>query len=140
MHVSEKKEWRYMLKKMYRRNLELDNIAQELIGTYPEFEDIRTYAPNILYLESDKKKTSNKKVVYADCEKNNDKHKSYDSYDFIITFYGDSKELNKEQKKRLMHHELLHVGVDKDKRWVHPHDLEDFKLMIDTYGTDWIDG
>lgn len=121
----------------FRRNLELDNIAKELIETYPEFESIRIHTPNILYLETEKKKSSKGKVCFGDCEKNNDKHRSIEGYDFIITFYGDALAFDKKHKKRLMHHELLHVGVDEDRRWINPHDVEDFGVMIDTYGWNW---
>jgi len=46
------------------------------------------------------------------------------------------------QKRILIFHELLHVGVDADedgceKYRTVPHDLEDFKLIIDRFGVDW---
>jgi len=42
----------------------------------------------------------------------------------------------------LMEHELLHIGVEerqgKEPRYfIRPHDYEDFKQIIDKYGTEW---
>ena len=47
-----------------------------------------------------------------------------------------------EQKKILMHHELLHVGIQfnedgSETYSVRPHDYEDFKEIIDRFGTEW---
>ena len=38
----------------------------------------------------------------------------------------------------VLFHELLHVGIKKDGTlFVRPHDLEDFKLVINKFDTDW---
>lgn len=39
----------------------------------------------------------------------------------------------------LIYHELLHIGIDGEKYSVIPHDLEDFKAVIDRYGAHWSD-
>jgi hypothetical protein len=49
--------------------------------------------------------------------------------------------LTEEQMRNLMYHELLHGGMDdktgEPKYKVTPHDVEDFRSVIDQYGTDW---
>jgi hypothetical protein len=42
----------------------------------------------------------------------------------------------------LLFHELLHIGIEpgpdgEETYSVNHHDLEDFKVIIDRYGTDW---
>ena len=60
--------------------------------------------------------------------------------DFIITFYADSAGIGEEYLKILMRHELMHIGYDGEKRYIVPHDCEDFKAIIRDYGVDWING
>ena len=46
--------------------------------------------------------------------------------------------LDEEQKRILMWHELKHCGVDgKGNTYVIPHDIEDFKEIIEKHGMDW---
>ncbi|MBP5792563.1 MAG: hypothetical protein J6W46_02820, partial [Spirochaetaceae bacterium] len=50
--------------------------------------------------------------------------------------------LSADQIRIVMFHELLHVGIEQGPEGdeiysVRKHDLEDFKLIIDKYGTDW---
>lgn len=43
----------------------------------------------------------------------------------------------------LLEHELLHIGVNTDGNepsfYIVPHDIEDFRSIIEKYGTDWSD-
>ena len=49
--------------------------------------------------------------------------------------------MSDEQMEILLYHELLHVGMDDTgeevKYIVNPHDVEDFRAVIDRYGIDW---
>ena len=62
---------------------------------------------------------------------------------FTITLYKTNLVgLSADQIRIVMFHELLHVGIepgpDGDESYsVRKHDLEDFKLIIDKYGTEW---
>ena len=47
-----------------------------------------------------------------------------------------------DQMRILLFHELLHIGIEftedgQEKYSIKPHDYEDFKIIIDRYGTDW---
>lgn len=119
------------------------NIAEELIKSESELEYIKNSSVKIVYLESDKEKKSNGKTVFAECEKIPDKYRWKIDADFSIVVYSPNAfYFNVEQMKILLFHELLHIGIEKDeaeneKYFVRPHDLEDFKLIIDRFGTDW---
>ncbi len=84
------------------------------------------------------KKKSNNKKIYGQCEKVADKYKWVIPCEFTITIFEPNCEgFTKEQMEILIFHELLHIGIDGTRYYVRPHDLEDFKLIVDLYGTDW---
>lgn len=117
-------------------------IAQDLINTEPELAYIRNSQVRIGYLSSRHQKLANKKIIHAECEKVQDKNKWAMPYDFTITvFEPNIVGFTDEQKRILIFHELLHVGIERKKRVesysIVPHDLEDFKLIINKYGTEW---
>lgn len=65
--------------------------------------------------------------------------------DFTITIFEPNIiGFSEYQLRILLFHELLHVGYDleEDRKYIKPHDLEDFKIIIDEFGTDWakVDG
>ena len=118
-------------------------IAKELIDVRPELEKIRESDVQIILLSSDKKAKSKGGALYGQCEKIQDKYKWAIPADFTITLFEPNLEgFTDEQLSILIFHELLHVGVDLDENgdWKYtiiPHDLEDFKVIVDEYGTDW---
>ena len=119
-------------------------IAESLIGTEPELAYIKDSRVRIAYLESDNsKKADADKLVLGECEKVAAKNKWAINYDFTITLYKNNLVgLSADQIRIVMFHELLHVGIvpgaEGDEVYsVRKHDLEDFKLIIDKYGTDW---
>ena len=63
--------------------------------------------------------------------------------DFTITVFEPNVEgFTDEQIEILLFHELLHVGITQNDDGTEtystvPHDLEDFKLIIDRFGTEW---
>ena len=104
----------------------------------PELESIKNSNVTIAYLESDFNKTAKGKKILGLTELVTSKNKWAIDYDFTITIYTENiKELTDDQLAILVYHELLHVGVDGDKYSVKPHDLEDFKVIIDKYGAYW---
>jgi predicted SprT family Zn-dependent metalloprotease len=53
----------------------------------------------------------------------------------VTIFEPNVAEFSEEQMRILIFHELLHVG--EDGKSVRPHDLEDFKVIINRFGTEW---
>lgn len=118
-------------------------IAKELIDKEPELIDIKNSQATIIYLSSEHAKKGDGKVVFGQCEKVAEKYKWGIPCDFTITIFEPNVEgFTEEQIKILLFHELLHVGIEfnadgSENHSIKPHDLEDFKLIIDKFGTDW---
>lgn len=116
---------------------ELRLLGQKVIAHFPEFAFIRAYGIKIGYVVSDERKQG-EKVTYADCRKVTEVFKAYLPYDFIITFYErNTGFLNENQQKILMFHELQHIDIGEKGLKVRPHDVEDFKNILEKYGLDW---
>ena len=122
---------------------EYANIGKEVIDKEESLIDIRNSRATIIYLTSENKKMAKGKKVCAECEKVPDKYKWSVPADFTITVFLPNVEgFTEEQKRILMFHELKHVGIifnadGSESYSVVPHDYEDFKEIIDRYGTDW---
>ena len=117
---------------------EYTEIGKALIETMPELSNLRGMPYTIIFLKSNHKKKSKGKLVYGQCEKVAEKNKWSIPCDFTITvFEPNCQGMNPEQIKILLFHELLHVGADTDDPYIRPHDLEDFRMIIDKYGVDW---
>ena len=121
-------------------------IAKQLIDTESELAYIKNSEVRIAYLESDaSKKLDSEHFVLGECEKVQVKNKWAINYDFTITLFSNNLiGATDEQLRILMFHELLHVGIDMGDEGevysVRKHDLEDFKIIIDRFGTDWAKG
>ena len=95
---------------------------------------------SIIYLSSTAEKKSKRQRVYGECEKVQDKNKWAIPCDFTITLFEPNlKDLSAEQIAVVILHELLHVGVDDDTKYVKRHDLNDFKMIIERFGVNWSD-
>lgn len=125
-------------------NEDYAKIGQELIDSEPELEYIKESEATIVYLSSEQKKTHNGKIVFAQCEKVAEKYKWGIPCDFTITvFEPNCEDITPEQLRILLFHELLHIGFGFNSSGnvtyhCRPHDLEDFKVIINRFGTDWI--
>ena len=125
---------------------EYAKIAQEVIETEESLIDIRNSQATIIYLTSESKKTNKGKAVCGECAKVPDKYKWSIPADFTITvFLPNVENFTEEQKRILIFHELLHVGIEfnndgSETYSVRPHNYEDFKEIIDRFGTDWAGG
>ena len=126
-----------------RINEEYAKIGAELIKTEDALAYIRKSNVTIVYLSSEHKKTGGHKIIHAQCEKIAEKYKWGIPADFTITVFEPNVEkFTEEQMRTLIFHELLHVGIEIDDDGeesysILPHDLEDFKLIIDRFGTEW---
>lgn len=122
---------------------EYAKIGAELIECEDALIDIRNSQATIIYLSSDYAKTDKGKLVLGQCERIQDKYKWGIPADFTITLFEPNIEgKSLEAIRRIIFHELLHVGIEfKDDSTesysIRPHDIEDFKLLIDRWGTDW---
>lgn len=123
-------------------------IAKALIETEPSLASILKSDVQIIFLSSKHKKLSGGTRVFGQCEKIADKYKWGIPCDFTITIFEPNVaefQFTEDQIRALIHHELLHVGVEREetlvganeKYYIVPHDLEDFKLILQQYGVDW---
>lgn len=124
---------------MFRVDEKLKELAEQVIAERTDLKKLSNPDCRIAYLRSDKKKTSHGRTVFADTEKVGEKVKALAQVDFIITFYDPAcAGLSEEKMKVLMIHELKHVGFEPGKPFsIIPHDVEDFRDIIETYGMDW---
>ena len=122
---------------------EYAKIAEKVIKAEKSLQIIRDSQVTIVYLTSENKKTAKGKAVCAECEKVPDKYKWSIPADFTITVFLPNVEgFSEDQKYILMFHELLHVGIEfnsdgSETYSTVPHNYEDFKEIIDRFGTDW---
>lgn len=129
---------------MDRRTLNerYSEIGRDLIETEDALVDIRNSQATIVFLASEHKKAENGKTVFAQCEKISEKYKWGIPADFTITVFEPNVEgFTEDQIRILLFHELLHVRIEfkdgEEKYSINPHDLEDFKYIIDRFGTNW---
>ena len=122
---------------------EYAEMAAKIIEEEPLLTDIANSKATIVYLGSDNPKTGKGKTIYAEAEKVQDKNKWAIPADFTITvFEPNTVGFTEDQMRILLFHELLHVGIEftengEEKYSIRPHDYEDFKIIIDRYGTEW---
>lgn len=122
---------------------EYAEMAKKIIDEEPLLTDIANSHATIIYLGSDNPKTAKGKTVCGEAEKVQDKNKWAIPADFTITvFEPNTAGFTEEQMRILLFHELLHIGIEftedgQEKYSIRPHDYEDFKTIIDRYGTDW---
>lgn len=122
---------------------EFAEIGARVIQEEESLVDIRNSLATIVYLTSEQRKMSKGKKVCAQCERVPDKYKWSIPADYTITvFLPNIEGFSEEQKRTLIFHELLHIDIDFDQDGndiysVKPHDYEDFKEIIDRFGTDW---
>ena len=116
------------------------DMAYDVIRNTPSLQWILEEDISIGYLSSNFPKKSNGKIIHGICRKIPDRDRWAIPYDFVITIYEPNVEGWEEDKLRiLLHHELLHVGMGNGqaKYKIIPHDIEDFKEIINQYGIDW---
>lgn len=105
-----------------------EKIKEEL---FPELSEV-----SIIWLESERRKTSHGKIIFADCTKTTPKYEWCCDYDYMITVYQPNVAyMTDEQIAILLEHELMHVNPN--GTGVVPHDVEEFEKIIRKYGLAW---
>ncbi len=124
---------------MYWHSDEWEQLGCEVLNDRPDLQWIRTRGFQICFLASDKEKKSSGQAVFAECIRVPEIYQALTMYDFLIVIYlPNIADLNTEQKRILMYHELLHIGIDGNgSAKIVPHDIEDFRTIIEKYGIDW---
>ena len=131
---------------MYWQAYDIEDLAKKVMIEYGDVAHLRDPQCRIAYQHCDFQKKSHGKLVLADTELVKEKIKVFMPYDFLMTVYdGSCAGLDEERMKRLVYHELKHVGYeqgcgsdDPNKYYIIPHDYEDFKSVIDKWGPDWV--
>ena len=126
-------------------NREYQKIAKRLIKNRPEFEHIRRFNVKIAYASSWEEKRKRNKIVFGECRKVPDYFRWLIPYDFVIYVYEPNiLHMNEKQLEILIYHELRHIGVKEDgvepSFYIVPHDIEDFKNILERYGLEWAGG
>lgn len=125
---------------------EYTKIGEEIIKKAQILEHLNGFYQSgdvkIIFLESDKQKLSHNRIIYAECEKISDTKRWAILADFTITvFTKNISLLNDDQKKAVILHELMHVGVEDTskgiKTFLVPHDIQDFYYILNKYSLDW---
>lgn len=124
-----------------------EKLAEEIIEKHPLLMDFKAYINagfiKVIYLESDKPKKTSWSIVHADCEKVPDSKRWAIDADFVITVYTPNVvQMTEEQKKILMLHELMHIGVERNdkgnlRKYLVPHSVQDFYFILEKYGLKW---
>lgn len=120
-----------------------EKLGAELINSAPELAYIKNSQVKIIYLVSNQTKKSGGGTVHGECEKIPAKYKWAINADFTITLFSpNNTHMTEKQLEILLFHELLHIGIEPaddggENYSIIPHDMEDFKIVIDKYGTDW---
>lgn len=117
-------------------------IAHGVIESVLELQSIKD--AEIGYLAADYSKKHGGMIVYAECIKVKDIYKPYCPHDILIVAYRDAEQMDEKQKRILMEHELMHIDVqdldtDAPVYKIRPHDMQDFRRIIEKYGPGWAD-
>lgn len=103
---------------------------------------IKTADVRIAFCSSTKEKKRQGRETLGECVKVSDLYKTFIPYDFIIIIYDPNcVGLTEAQMEVLMYHELKHVGVNEKngepEYRIIPHDVEDFRDILEQYGLGW---
>lgn len=137
----------------YKENVFYTEIGRHLIENEEIFRHIKEHDIKIRYLESNKPAGKSKRVILGECRKFSDRNRQIleacnirkeDIPDFVIVIYKERIHgFTNEQLRILIMHELMHIGVKEDSETgvvsyhIVKHDLEDFRTIIEQFGTDW---
>ena len=120
-------------------------LAAVVIEEHEDLHWLRQSDIDIGYAGSDVEKKRGGKYVLGECHLVPDPWTAWCPHDFAIVIYEPNIEgMSEDQLKILLYHELLHVDMDerngKPVYKIRPHDVEEFREIIDKYGIDWPGG
>lgn len=121
-----------------------EKIADQVIDENDDLRWIREMDIRIGYMTSDREKKKSGCNVLGECILVKDLYKVFIPYDFLIVIYEpNAAYLSERQKKILLRHELMHVGISEKEPIpeyrINPHSVEDFRTILNEYGLDWAD-
>lgn len=117
---------------------DLQEMGERIIARMPELGHIPTFGVKVGYVRSYEKKIDKGRTVNADCRKVNKVYGAYLPFDFLITFYEPNiGHMTENQRKILMLHELMHIGIGERGYRIEPHDIEDFESILMRHGLHW---
>lgn len=129
------------MREICEQNDDYARTGAELIKSEDSLRWIDETGVLVGFMSSNKAKVSNGKTVFGQCERVPDRYKAFIPYDFLITVYEPNViDFTGQQIRILLHHELLHCGVNMNAEptyKVNPHDVDEFNEIIDRYGLDW---
>jgi hypothetical protein len=119
---------------------DLESIAQDLIGQYPELAPLNKWS--VVYLWKRQGGTSNNMATLGRCIRVSGLTKYFTDTTWVIWLAADHLNLmnfTRLQVEALLHHELLHAGEDEDsngnaKPTPVAHDFEGFGMNVARYG------
>lgn len=121
---------------------EYTNLGYKVIRRFKEFADLKEFGVQIAFLSSEEEKHSKGRNVCAECMKVKKEYFWCCPFDFLIIVYEPNiVGFTDKQMMILMRHELKHIGVNTNGEEptfeIVPHDVEDFRSVLKTYGIDW---
>ena len=131
-----------MVTEHYRESTEYAQIGENLIRDTDSLKWMLTLQTRVGYVESSRQKKIDNKLVFGECIKVEELQQVFCPYDFLIVIYAPNvRHMTEEQKRILLHHELLHCGFNTTKKGisykVNAHDFEDFREIIFNHGLEW---
>lgn len=129
------------MREISEQNEDYARIGMELIREEKSLNWILSTGVAVGFMSSNRAKVSKGRAIFGECDRVKDKYRAFIPYDFLITVYEPNViEFTPKQIRILLHHELLHCGVNSNAEptyKINPHDIEDFREIIDRYGLDW---
>ena len=109
-----------------------------------KFKSIVELGIEIAWVESEDSPVRNDVPVLAECiAVKKDHQRQFIPHDYLIKIYAPNVTYMTDMQKRiLMEHELMHIKASENtdgelKIGTKPHDVNDFKDIIEKYGMDW---
>ena len=118
----------------------LEKTGKKIIKKFEHLNFIDDYDLKIGFVRSYEKKSKSGKMVLGECKKVNEVYQAYIPYDFLIIVYDRNVfDLDENQIKVLLLHELMHITIGPQGPTIAPHDVEEFNYIINKLGIHWLD-
>jgi predicted metallopeptidase len=130
-----------MSEKVYSRVTEAEEMIRELCGKYPEaLWCVRPQMVTVLGIENKERAEKNTTLAkikpIKGCEKAILQDNNIPTRYIIEIYWSDWREWKETKRQWIMFHELIHIHSEVGKTI--KHDCEDFKIVLDKVGVNWI--